>query len=160
MMACWPEYQYDSDDATKEEAHKMAVETSGQLLARSLFACERFGKVKSNDDRLHRVLFSVKVLICTITLLARNYSPESNMALDAVLTRACFKHPPDGSPESTFLLWDSMIENRWCPQQVYYMLQTQPATSVCHIAHTKRPEWHGERHSCDKHDYCVAHQID
>ena len=131
----------------------------GVLLARATWAYEQFQEMAFEDARFSLVLFSIKVLLCSLCHTAKVILPPTP-TLDTLMARLSFR-PVIGGDNSTtdFLLWDYMVQNGWCPYQMNHLITVYNATSMIYLASIPRKKRNLGHESCLQAGYCKASQI-
>lgn len=98
----------------RSRARKTARQEVGILFARAVFACEQLERAGPRRRIFDLVLFSLKVLLCSLCISARTILGTSE-TLDSLLHRLKFRRPPSrGSWETNFVLLEYMVKNGWC----------------------------------------------
>ncbi|KAK2752675.1 hypothetical protein FQN54_008053 [Arachnomyces sp. PD_36] len=139
---------------------RRAARRRGVLLARATWALEQFQNIVPQDMRHRSVIYSIKVLLCSLCHTARVVLLPTP-TLDAVLNRLFF-HPAatnDGTG-TDFLLWDYMVQNGWCPFQINHLTALHSATSMTYLASMPRSKRSIGHESCLQAGCCKASQID
>ncbi|KAF2184198.1 hypothetical protein K469DRAFT_689523 [Zopfia rhizophila CBS 207.26] len=132
----------------------------GVLLARATWAYEHFQGMVTEDPRARLVMFSIKVMLCSLCHTARVVLCPTP-TLDTVLARLSFRPAPvDDSTATDFLLWDYMVQNGWCPYQMNHLATLHSATSMIYLASIPRMKRNIGHENCLRAGCCKASQID
>lgn len=140
---------------------QMVVRKRGIVIARATWAYEQLQDMVDMDDpRARLVMFSIKLMLCSLCHTARTVlSPTPT--LDALLSRLSFRPVVAGDTATTdFLLWDYMVQNKWCPYQINQLLLSYSATSMVYLSSITRMERKIGHQDCLKKGRCMASQID
>ncbi|OCL01326.1 hypothetical protein AOQ84DRAFT_383843 [Glonium stellatum] len=130
------------------------------LLIKALYACEQFEKAGHHCNAQDLVLFSVRILLCSLALAIQATGRDSR-SLETLLERLILKPAAvcerDSRPS---LLMEHMINQQWCPRQVKDLLKTCRATTMWYLACMNRAKPHVSHEKCVQSPSCIAHDID